>query len=427
MHRRARRVPRTRPPRPACRGAVRQDRGAGLLLAQPCQYGGHFRIAVERPVCFQQLVAAGSVELWHRCERDSRALPRSAARNRCRIPSARVPRNIQAAWCATSPRGAGRRARARLHACARPHGRRTGSRRRRRRMVWDAIGSVPVAGARLRQTRVRVNSAAVHAHAHILLTRPAKSGFASARLAANEENEMPSIPPPNRRPGPMLTATGTKATCRFSDRVRMRCGSAPRVFDGARWFEGVAPDLDRHAARVNASAVALGLKPTMSVEEIVGLTWDGLKKFDGKTAVYIRPMYWAEHGGYMSVPADPESTRFCLCLHEAPMLPPSGFSVTVSPFRRPTIETMPTNAKAGLPLSQQRTGDPGGEEPRLRQLPGARHARQRRRDGLVEHLHRQGCAGVHAGAERHLPVRHHPLAHDRPAARSMVSGRSRRR
>jgi len=29
------------------------------------------------------------------------------------------------------------------------------------------------------------------------------------------------------------------------------------------------------------------------------------------------------------------------------MLPPTGFSLTVSPFRRPTIETMPTNAKAG--------------------------------------------------------------------------------
>lgn len=119
------------------------------------------------------------------------------------------------------------------------------------------------------------------------------------------------------------------------------------VFDGARWFEDVAPDLDRHAARVNASALALGLKPSKSVDEIVGLTWDGLKKFDGNTAVYIRPMYWAEHGGYMGVPADPESTRFLLCLYEAPMMAPSGFSVSVSPFRRPTLETMPTNAKAG--------------------------------------------------------------------------------
>ena len=119
------------------------------------------------------------------------------------------------------------------------------------------------------------------------------------------------------------------------------------VFDGARWFEGVAPDLDLHAKRVNQSAVALGLKPTMTPEEIVALTWEGLKKFDGGTAVYIRPMYWAEHGGYMGVPADPASTRFCLCLYESPMIAPSGFSISVSPFRRPTIETMPTNAKAG--------------------------------------------------------------------------------
>ena len=104
------------------------------------------------------------------------------------------------------------------------------------------------------------------------------------------------------------------------------------VFDGARWFEGVAPDLDLHSKRVNASAIALGLKPTMTVAEIVGLTWDGLKKFDGKTAVYIRPMYWAEHGGYMGVPAEPSSTRFCLCLYELPMIALDAGSP--SPYRR---------------------------------------------------------------------------------------------
>jgi branched-chain amino acid aminotransferase len=119
------------------------------------------------------------------------------------------------------------------------------------------------------------------------------------------------------------------------------------VFDGARWFDHAAPDLDRHCARVNASATALGLKPTMEADAIVGLTMDGLKKFDGATAVYIRPMYWAEHGGYMGVPAEADSTRFALCLYESPMIAASGFSVGVSPFRRPTIETMPTNAKAG--------------------------------------------------------------------------------
>ena len=119
------------------------------------------------------------------------------------------------------------------------------------------------------------------------------------------------------------------------------------VFDGARAFEGVTPDLDRHCERVNASATALGLAPTESVETIVGLTREGLKRFDAKAAIYIRPMYWAEQGGYMSVPADPASTRFLLCLYETPMPPPTGFSVTVSPFRRPTLESMPTNSKAG--------------------------------------------------------------------------------
>lgn len=119
------------------------------------------------------------------------------------------------------------------------------------------------------------------------------------------------------------------------------------VFDGARWFDGLAPDLDRHCERVNRSARALGLKATVTPQEIVRLTREGLEGFDGKTAVYIRPMYWAEDGGYMGVPADPETTRFCLCLYEASMIAPSGFSLGISPFRRPTQETMPTLAKAG--------------------------------------------------------------------------------
>ena len=119
------------------------------------------------------------------------------------------------------------------------------------------------------------------------------------------------------------------------------------VFDGARAFEGVTPDLDRHFARVNASAVALGLRPTVPVETMIGLAREGLRRFSPDAAIYIRPMYWAEQGGYMSVPPDPDSTRFCLCLYETAMPEPHGFSVTLSPFRRPSYECMPTNAKAG--------------------------------------------------------------------------------
>lgn len=124
---------------------------------------------------------------------------------------------------------------------------------------------------------------------------------------------------------------------------------ATSVFDGARAFEGVTPDLDRHAERLNKSATELGLKPTQSVDAIQGLVKDGLKKFESKEAVYIRPMYWADSGGVMgsSVPPDPLSTRFLICLYVAPMNPPKGFSMTLSPFRRPSPETMPTDAKSG--------------------------------------------------------------------------------
>ena len=120
------------------------------------------------------------------------------------------------------------------------------------------------------------------------------------------------------------------------------------VFDGARYFEGVMPDIDLHAARVNRSAVAMGLKAVVPVEQWIELAWQGAKKFAPETALYIRPMYWAEGPGARTVDADPESTRWCLSLYEAPMPEPGrGTSITLSPFRRPTIECAVTDAKAG--------------------------------------------------------------------------------
>ncbi|MBV2185406.1 MAG: branched-chain amino acid aminotransferase [Rhizobium sp.] len=120
------------------------------------------------------------------------------------------------------------------------------------------------------------------------------------------------------------------------------------VFDGARWFDGIAPDLDAHCRRVNRSAANMGMTATVSAEEIERLAWEGVKKFDGKTAIYIKPMYWAEHGQAGSVvAADPASTRFALCLFEAPMHTAKPHSLTLSPFRRPTPECAMTDAKTG--------------------------------------------------------------------------------
>ena len=122
---------------------------------------------------------------------------------------------------------------------------------------------------------------------------------------------------------------------------------ASSVFDGARVFEGVLPDIDRHCERVNESAKRLHLKPIMKAEAIVELAREGAKTFGPKAELYVKPMYWAESAGPSAIEPDPDSTAFCLHLFEAPMPQPVGASVTLSPFRRPTLESMPTNVKTG--------------------------------------------------------------------------------
>ncbi len=119
------------------------------------------------------------------------------------------------------------------------------------------------------------------------------------------------------------------------------------VFDGARIFEGVMPDIDRHCERVNRSALTIGLKPIMDPQAIVDLVREGAKKFAPGAALYVKPMYWGEAEGLYTIAPDPESTQFCLSLFEAPMPVPGGLSVMKSSFRRPTLESMPTDSKAG--------------------------------------------------------------------------------
>jgi branched-chain amino acid aminotransferase len=119
------------------------------------------------------------------------------------------------------------------------------------------------------------------------------------------------------------------------------------VFDGARAFEGVTPDIDLHCARVNASAASMHLKPVVPTETWTGLVEDGIKRFAKDTPLYIRPLYWAERSSTLLVAPDPESTNWCLTLYEAPLRAPDGFAITLSPYRKPSLETMPTDAKAG--------------------------------------------------------------------------------
>lgn len=115
------------------------------------------------------------------------------------------------------------------------------------------------------------------------------------------------------------------------------------VFDGARAFEGVTPDLDLHCERAVASAHALGLGPALTAGEVLDLAQDGVKRFAANSALYIRPMFYAEEGW---VDPDPSSTRFALSIYESPMPAESGNTACLTSRRRPGPELAPTAAKA---------------------------------------------------------------------------------
>lgn len=120
------------------------------------------------------------------------------------------------------------------------------------------------------------------------------------------------------------------------------------VFDGARRFEGVAPDLLAHCERVNRSADALMIEPTVGAEAMAEIVREGLAAYPKDAAVYIRPMYWALEGGPSAVVPERGPTGFAICLEAIPMAPPeTTTTLTTTRFRRPTLESAVVNAKAG--------------------------------------------------------------------------------
>ncbi len=120
------------------------------------------------------------------------------------------------------------------------------------------------------------------------------------------------------------------------------------VFDGARHFDGVAPDLRAHCARANRSATALMITPTVSTEEMVEIVREGLAHYPKDQAIYIRPMYWALDGGDLGVAPKEGATGFAVCLEAIPMAPEGATTtLTTTRFRRPTLDCAVVDAKAG--------------------------------------------------------------------------------
>lgn len=118
------------------------------------------------------------------------------------------------------------------------------------------------------------------------------------------------------------------------------------VFDGARAFEGVTPDLDRHCRRLIRSTEAMGLLPTLTAEEIEALFLEGIARIGTDEPLYLRPMMWSREGSPAIIDADPASTAAALCLETLPFRREGGYALTVSPYRRPSPDSAITEAKA---------------------------------------------------------------------------------
>jgi branched-chain amino acid aminotransferase len=118
---------------------------------------------------------------------------------------------------------------------------------------------------------------------------------------------------------------------------------ASLAFDGARGFDGCAPDLDRHCARLIDSTRKMLLEPTMTAEEIEALCRHALRKLPPDVPTYIRPMFYAMRG---FVTPEPESTDFALAVYASPMPEPKGMACCFSSYRRPARDAAPTDAKA---------------------------------------------------------------------------------
>lgn len=118
------------------------------------------------------------------------------------------------------------------------------------------------------------------------------------------------------------------------------------VFDGARTFDGVSPDLDLHCERIVRSAEAMGMTSPVTAQEIEALSREQVAKYPKDVALYIRPMMWSTEGMPGIIAPDAGSTRFALCIEDLPMPEVGESALGVSPFRRPRQDMAVTEAKA---------------------------------------------------------------------------------
>ena len=121
------------------------------------------------------------------------------------------------------------------------------------------------------------------------------------------------------------------------------------VFEGIRVYEGKIFKLEEHTKRLFNSASILDLDIPYSVEEIIKITLELIKKQNIKNG-YIRPVAW-RGSEKMAISAIDGSTNLAIAAWKWPsyfspdqML--KGIKLTISEWKRPAPNSAPTDSKA---------------------------------------------------------------------------------
>ena len=227
---------------------------------------------------------------------------------------------------------------------------------------------------------------------------------------------------------PGSTAAGTTATSPILGAADHGAWQGTLVFDGARAFEGVTPDLDLHCARVVRSAEAMGLAAPLDAPRR-SRRWCARA-----SAGRRRPPALPPPDGLVARRLARDHRRAArldrlrVCIEDLSRCPRPGRWRSPS---RPSAAPRPTppSARPRPPATIRTT--PASS---ARRAPAASTTRSRStRQGHVAEtastnvfLVRDGVVDD-PGGERHLPRRHHPPARDPPPPRRRRRGAARPR
>jgi branched-chain amino acid aminotransferase len=183
------------------------------------------------------------------------------------------------------------------------------------------------------------------------------------------------------------------------------------VFDGARSFEGVAPDLNLHCQRTLRSAAALGLRSPFEAGKIEEIIREGIAKFPKGTPLYLRPFLWSKDGW---MDPDPATTQIIITVIEYPMPDRPGHErrllkeAAASPeTRRPTPRPSASTRRPAAPAPRRSRAASRTPSCWIRSATSPSSARANL------WIAKDGAA--HTPCERHVQ-RHHPPARDQTAA-----------